>query len=119
MSERDRATLTFDQIIDYSSVHEPADAKRKYGRAKLVRLVYDHAPSDAGRDNILKYFLTSLVPDSTGFPDVLTHLGDFGDWDLVKKESIVELVRDFADHLVDGFFIPCQSPFSRCKSRNI
>jgi hypothetical protein len=58
MSERDRATLTFDQIIDYCSVHEPADAKRKYGRAKLVRLVYDYAPSDAGRYNILKYFLS-------------------------------------------------------------
>lgn len=113
--ERGRATFTFDRIINYCSSHEspniPGDVGRNYGRAKLVKLVYDHAISEAGRDNILRYFLTSLVTDSTEveeFPRVLTNLISFDNWDMSKKESIVERVRDFADHLVDGFFVPCK-----------
>jgi hypothetical protein len=119
-TERSQAILTFDRIINYSSSHElpkiPGDAGREYGRAKLIKLVYDHAISDAGRDNILRYFLTCLVTDSTEleeFPRVLSNLIDFDDWSVSKKGSIVERVRDFADHLVDGFFIPRRSPFSK------
>jgi hypothetical protein len=77
-TERSQATLTFDRIINYSSHKSPkipGDAGREYGRAKLIKLVYDHAISDAGRDNILRYFLTCLVTDSTEleeFPCVLS-----------------------------------------------
>jgi hypothetical protein len=119
-TERSQATLTFDRIINYSSSHEPpklpGDAGREYGRAKLIKLIYDHAISDAGRDSILRYFLTCLVADSTEleeFPRVLSNLIDFDDWSVSKKVSIVERVQDFADHIVDGFFIPRGSPFSK------
>jgi len=114
-NERRQATLAFDRIINYCSSHElsntPGDAGRRYGRAKLVKLVYDHAISEAGRDNILRYFLTSIVTqpiEVDEFPRVLTNLIGFDTWDITKKESIVERVRDFADHLVDGFFVPCE-----------
>ena len=63
--ERSQATLIFHRIINYCSSHEllntSGDAGRKYGRAKLVRLLYEYAISDAGRDNILRYFLASMV----------------------------------------------------------
>lgn len=113
--ERSQATLIFHRIINYCSSHEllniSGDAGRRYGRAKLVKLVHDYAISDAGRDNILRYFLTSMVMESTeveGFPRVLANLIDFDNLDISKKESILERVRDFADHLVDGFFLPCK-----------
>jgi hypothetical protein len=57
-----------------------------------------------------------LVTDSTeleNFPRILSNLIDFDDWSVSKKGPIVERVRDFADHLVDGFFIPRKSPFSK------
>jgi hypothetical protein len=118
-AERSQATLTFDRIINYFS-HEPpklpGDTGREYGRAKLIKLIYDHAISDAGRDSILRYFLTCLVTDSTEleeFPHVLSNLIDFDDWSVSKKGSIVERVQDFADHLVDGFFIPRGFPFPK------
>ena len=113
--ERSQATLIFHRIINYCSSHEssntPGDAGRRYGRARLVKLVYEHAISEAGRDNILRYFLASMVTESTEveeFPRVLANLIDFDNWDMAKKESIIEKVRDFADHLVDGFFLPCK-----------
>src|ERR1700733_2343636 len=112
-TERSQATLTFDRIINYSSSHEPpklpGDAGREYERAKLIKLIYDHAISDAGRDSILRYFLTYLVTNSTEleeFPRVLSNVIDFDEWSVSKKGSIVERVQYFADHLVDGFFIP-------------
>src|SRR5436305_3547385 len=114
-NERSQATLIFHRIIDYCSSHEllniSGDAGRRYGRAKLVKLVYEYAISDAGRDNILRYFLASMVMESTeveGFPHVLANLIDFDDLDISKKNSIMERVRDFADNLVDGFFLPCK-----------
>ena len=120
MTERSQATLTFDRIINYSSSHEPpklpGDTGREYGRAKLIKLIYDHAISDAGRDNILRYFLSCLVTDLIELeelPRVLSNLIDFDDWNESKKGSLVERVRNFADHLVDGFFIPRKSPFSK------
>jgi hypothetical protein len=87
------------------------DSGRRYGRAKLVKLVHEYAISDAGRDNMLRYFLASMVMESTemeGFPCVLANLIDFDNLDISEKESIMERVRDFADHLVDGFFLPCK-----------
>jgi hypothetical protein len=119
-TERSQAALTFDRIINYSSSHEPpklpGDVGREYGRAKLIKLIHDHAISDAGRDSILRYSLTCLVTDSTEleeFPRVLSNLIDFDDWSVSKKGSIVERVQHFADHLVDGFFIPRGSPFPK------
>jgi hypothetical protein len=121
-NERDQATSTFDRIIKHCSTHEslkaPGDAGRRYGRAKLVKLVYDHAISDAGRDNVLRYFLTSMMIESMEmevkqFSRVLTSLAGFDDWDVPMKESIMERVRNFADHLVDGFFLPCTCPSSK------
>jgi len=113
--ERSQATLIFHRIINYCSSHEllntSGDAGRKYGRAKLVKLVYEYAISDVGRDNILRYFLASMVMESTeveGFPHILATLIDFDNLDISKKESIIKRVRDFADHLVDGFFLPCK-----------
>jgi hypothetical protein len=113
--ERSQATLTFHRIISYCSSHEllntSGDAGRRYGRAKLIKLVHEYAISDAGRDNILRYFLASMVMESTeveAFPRVLANLIDFDSLDISKKESIMERVRNFADHLVDGFFLPCK-----------
>jgi hypothetical protein len=119
-TERSQATLTFNRIINYSSSHEllkvPGDAGRGYRRAKLIKLVYDHAISDVGRDNILRYFLTCLVTDLIKleeFPRVLSDLIDFDDWNKFKKGSLVERVRNFADYLVNDFFILRKSSFSK------
>jgi hypothetical protein len=114
VDERSQATFIFHRIINYCSSHEllntSGDAGRRYGRAKLVKLVHEYAISDAGRDNILRYFLTSMVESTEveGFPYILANLIDFDNLDISKKESIMERVRDFADHLVDGFFLPCK-----------
>ena len=97
--ERSQATLIFHRIISYCTSHEllntSGDVGRKYGRAKLVKLVYEYAISDAGRDNILRYFLASMVMESTeveDFPHILATLADFDNLDISKKESIIKRV---------------------------
>ena len=69
------------------------DVRRKYERAKLVKLVYEYAISDTGRDNILRYFLDSIVMESTeveDFPHILATLADFDNLDISKKESNIK-----------------------------
>jgi hypothetical protein len=113
--ERSQATLIFYRIINYCSSHEllntSDNAERKYRRAKLVKLIYEYVISNTGRDNILRYFLASIVIESTKikkFPYILATLIDFDNLDISKKESIIKRVRDFADHLVNGFFLLCK-----------
>src|SRR5690348_1595678 len=95
-SECSQVTDIFNQIINYCSYESSntsGDARRRYGRARLVKLVYDHAISDAGQDNILRYFLTSLVMDLTQveeFSQVLTNLITFNNWNVAKKISIIK-----------------------------
>jgi len=85
---------------------------RKYQRGKLLKLVYDYATSDLGRDNILRYFLTSMTarpeqnPTTQDFSHVLATLDDFEDRSASEKNEVVEKAKALADHLVDYFFLP-------------
>jgi len=83
----------------------------EYKRARLLQLVYDHVISDLGRDNILRYFLTAMTTPLgenpiTDFSHVLAILADFGDRNTSEKDEIMERVKELADHLVEGFFLP-------------
>jgi hypothetical protein len=119
-SERTEAVSIFSTIIEHCNSYEISHTlypDRKYKRSILLKLVYEHAISDLGRDNILRYFLTSMTTHleenpsaQQNFSVVLTDLGNFEAWSLSEKTEVVEKVKDLADHLVDSFFLPCELP---------
>lgn len=81
----------------------------------LLKLVYEHAISDLGRDNILRYFLTSMMArleDNRSaqpeFSYVLVALGNFEGRSALEKTEEVARAKDLADHLVDSLFLPCE-----------
>ena len=114
-NERTRAAAIFSTIIEHCNSYEISyklHPDRKYQRGKLLKLVYDYATSDLGRDNILRYFLTSMTarpeqnPTTQDFSHVLATLDDFEDRSASEKNEVVEKAKDLADHLVDYFFLP-------------
>lgn len=114
--DRTQALSIFEHIVQYCESYELLNTLtpiRKYKRGKLLQLVYDHAISDHGKDNILRYFLSTMTtrseersPSYQEFSHVLTSLSDFKDRNNLEKDKIVLRVQELADHLVDGFFIP-------------
>jgi hypothetical protein len=114
--ERTQALSIFQHIIKHFNSYELLTTlipKRKYERGKLLKLVYDYAISDHGRDNILRYFLTTMTTLSEEIPyteqnfsRVLAGLADFKDRSALEKDKIVQRVQELADHLIDGFFLP-------------
>lgn len=114
--ERTEARSIFEHIIKHYESYERSNTltpPRKYKRERLLQLVYDHAISDHGRDNILRYFLLSMTTtadespsNSQDFSHVLASLTDFKDRNTSEKDKVVQRVQELADHLVDGFFLP-------------
>ncbi len=114
-SERTQAVSTFLTIIEHCNSDEIScklQSDRKYKRGTLLKLVYDYAISDLGRDNILRYFLTLMTarpeenPSAQQFSYVLVTLSNFEDKSATEKSEVVEKAKDLADHLVDNFFLP-------------
>ena len=118
--ERAQAVCVFQQIIKHCEAYELAHTlgpERKYKRGKLLQLVYDYTISDNGRDNILRYFLTTItaLPEeslSTGkdFSHVLASLDDFEERSTTEKDQILNRIQELADHLIDCFFLPSELP---------
>jgi len=110
--DRTRSHAIFQHIVQYCESYELLNTitpTRKYKRGRLLQLVYDHAISDHGRDNILRYFLSTMIaspeessPNNQDFSDVLSSLGDFKDRNTLEKDKIVQRAQELADHLVDG-----------------
>jgi len=102
------------KIIDHSSSYEltlPLVHRKPYNRGKLLWLVHEHAISDYARDNILVYFLTTLLESPGpphGFSDALADLAGFEEKSKEEKDQIAQRVQELADHLVDYFFLPCK-----------
>jgi hypothetical protein len=117
-SERTQAVSIFLTIIEHCNSYEISyklHPERKYKRGTLLKLVYDHAISDLGRDNILRYFLTSMTAGLEENPSaqpkfsyVLAALGNFEGRSALEKKEVVGKAKDLADHLVDSFFLPCE-----------
>ncbi len=62
--DRSQAAATFQKIIKHCDSYELSHSlgpDREYKRGKLLKLVYDYALSDSGRDYILRYFLTAIT----------------------------------------------------------
>jgi hypothetical protein len=73
--------------------------------------VHEYAISDHGRDNILVYFLTTLLESpgpQHGFSHVLADLAGFEEKSKQEKDQIAQRAQELADHLVDYFFLPCK-----------
>jgi len=112
--DRIQAVAIFTDIIEYCKNHEmqnPLIPARPYQRGKLLQLIYDHVLNEPGRDNILRYFLSVMatIPQesSQDFSSILSSLVDFKDRNTSEKNKIVQRVQELADHIVDGFFLPC------------
>lgn len=114
--DRARSQLIFQHIVQYCESYELLNiitSTRQYKRGRLLQLVYDHVISDHGRDNILRYFLSTMTaipeensPNNQDFSHVLSSLSDFKDRNTLEKDGIVQRVQELADHLVDSFFLP-------------
>jgi hypothetical protein len=103
--QRVRATQIFHQIIDHC---EPSQTKNgPYKRISLVRLTYEYALS---RDSFLTYFF-KYITGETSFSIALSRFVDFDDWNSERKNELALGLTDFADYLVDNFFLPCKRAF--------
>jgi hypothetical protein len=79
----------------------------------LVREMLSQALSRLAADNIMRYFLTSIVteftgekPDDVDFGRVRRHQGDLGEWRLEQQCRVAARVDDFAMHIVHHFLAP-------------
>jgi hypothetical protein len=97
--DRTRAQSIFQHIVQHCESYELLNTitpTRIYKRGRLLQLVYDHAISEHGRDNILRYFLTTMTaipeessPNNQDFSHVLSILSDFKDRNTLQKDEIV------------------------------
>jgi hypothetical protein len=97
IEQRFLAKNRFYRIIDRFSKEKRAS--EKYNRHLLIRYTYEYALSEESRDLFLQTFFQSLA----------LSIDVEGRIDLSNKEAVEELwsnVSNFADYLVDNFFLP-------------
>jgi hypothetical protein len=97
-NERIQGRAALVKIIDHSSSYElslPHVHQKPYSRGKLLWLVHEYAISDHARDNILVYFLTTLLEGPGpphGFSHVLADLAGFEEKSKQEEDQIAQRV---------------------------
>jgi hypothetical protein len=106
--QRARASRQFHHIVRHFEF--PAE-KRPYSRALLVRYTYEYARSQESRDVFLRAFFQSMRL-SLDDEDV-----DLGDTEV--ETGLRSALFDFADYLLDNFFLPCMSSLATLPATNL
>ncbi|KAK6950438.1 hypothetical protein Daesc_008766 [Daldinia eschscholtzii] len=90
--ERIEGRRKFYYVLDYLEAQDDS-SKNQYSRPQLIRLTYEYALSEESRDNYLRAFFNalSLPIDSK---------------ENINVEEYRPKVFDFADYLLDDFFLP-------------
>ena len=117
VDQRERATRKFHQIIGHFDNNEGASSRgASYNRPRLIQLTYEYALSEESRDLLLRTFFHFIRLDIVGsegspagnreeevvgFTDFLTEFS-VGD----REEEIRSKVAEFADYLMDNFYLP-------------
>lgn len=97
-AKRARAHDQFYRIINHFEDEEARAGSKKgpYNRPRLVRLIYEHARSQESKDLFLRAFFQAMdlqIEHENG-PDGI-------------NERLGSALTQFADHLIDHFFLPC------------
>ena len=103
-SERIQARKKFRSIIDHFEPANPGLGDQPYNPVRLVQLTCEYARSDESRDVFLQAFFqtANIAIDDDAF--------DLSERDL--EASVALAVSEFADFLVDSFFLPCMCPLA-------
>ena len=103
------ARRLFKTLIDYAPERTPR------GCYKPVALIDETFERIQCKDVFLKYFFTyiytNIIPEEerrTGsvFPQVFAYFRDFSSWSSKSKDTAVNTVDNFAEYLIDTFFMP-------------
>lgn len=98
--ERSHASRRFYQIINHLDATEDASTySTSYNRPRLIRLTYEYALSEQSRNLLLQAFFRALRLDPDDAAEVTFEDGD--------HQQMRSDVANFADHLLDNFFLPC------------
>lgn len=92
--ERQNATRTFTTVIEAC---EPLQDNKPYKQITLVRLTYEHARSEASRDNFLHFFF-----EHTQIPVNALQSESSSNIDHCPR------LISFAETLMENFFLPCK-----------
>lgn len=89
----------FHQIIQHFENHQ-FTSNGPYNHCKLLRLTYEYAASQKSRNNLLRAFCKAVhLPTDNGI-----------DFSIKETEKCTwEKLVEFADYLIDSFFLPCES----------
>jgi hypothetical protein len=102
--QRTQTRRTFNQIIAY---YEPLQTNNgPYKRITLIHLTYKYALSETSQNNFLRYFFEYVAISME--KDI-----HFDDWDAEQKNELESGLTDFADFLLNNFFLPCKASFIR------
>ena len=77
--------------------------KGPYNRLTLLRAMYDYAISERSKDNVLRAFFNAIG----------LSMDEQDDLSFLNKEiddQIYSKLTEFADFLIDSFFLPCKLP---------
>jgi len=116
-SQRTQGKETLTKLLAYyrqlPTIPSPKSKPKPYRPADLLELVYEHAISDLGQDNVLRYLLSSLLDGEVelqaGLHDLshtLPLLVDFDSWNEPRKTRIAAQIEVIASHLINHFFLP-------------
>lgn len=119
--ERESAKAILEALLaSYRNNLDNIDSSPRYNRPYLIELVFNHAVEPVGCDNFLRYFFTWLIsssssedatpdlPSESQFHEALSELLDFQQWNHDRQVKMLLRVKDFSDHLIFAFFIPCE-----------
>jgi len=106
--QRARASHQFHHIVRHFEF--PAET-RPYSRPLLVRYTYEYARSQESRDVFLRAFFQSMRL-SLNDEDV-----DLGNTEV--ETGLRSALFDFADYLLDNFFLPCMSSLATLPTTNL
>lgn len=91
--QRIKAKNRFYSIVEHFDTESNSN-RTPYNRSRLIRYTYEYALSDASKDNFLLAFFRAMG----------LSINEDGDSSLKQIESAF---FDFADYLLDSFFLPC------------
>ena len=95
--QRALARAKFYQIVDRVG----ASTDRPYNRPLLVKLTYEYARSEESRDNFLRAFFQAMAISIEDDQDVFRL-----DENHQLEEELRTTLTQFADYLLDNFFLP-------------
>ncbi|RSL89011.1 hypothetical protein CDV31_015950 [Fusarium ambrosium] len=101
LSVHDRASAVrrFYQVINHFDNNDTGQNHDKYDRVKLVRFTYEYSISDESRSNLLVALFEFLNLSPSAHEDI-----DFED--STHRAELRAGLDEFADYLVDNFFLP-------------